>query len=276
MAEASRKLRKKTSTETQRHIFSPALEDGPKQCGSQIGQQTGRCGPEVVRVNRSAKPENEKEKATNSTCGPNSIDLSKPHDLASWLANRCQVLLPTDGLTIYATTWKRKATPRGRSYWAHTASARRTSANGCTGWHTATTNGNKNPRTTTGVMNEIRRKGCLDDLPSAARVAGWLTPEASNALQGAKTPTGHNPRVTLTDQVAGWATPTARDHKSESSSDYFHNQRHKSTRAKPLSWQVLGKTSNGSGAETEKPGQLNPAFSCWLMGFRSEWLSCMD
>lgn len=27
-------------------------------------------------------------------------------------------------------------------------------------------------------------------------------------------------------------------------------------------------------AQTEKPGQLNPAFSAWLMGYGAEHLSC--
>ena len=34
--------------------------------------------------------------------------------------------------------------------------------------------------------------------------------------------------------------------------------------------------SSSSHAETEKPGQLNPVFVCWLMGYPDEWLSCVD
>jgi hypothetical protein len=37
---------------------------------------------------------------------------------------------------------------------------------------------------------------------------------------------------------------------------------------------IRGHAIAGSSATTEKPGALNPAFVCWLMGFPPEWESC--
>lgn len=62
--------------------------------------------------------------------------------------------------------------------------------------------------------------------------------------------------------IAGWATPVAGAAHKET------------TRSKQgIARQTpLGTTSSSSNAETEKPGQLNPEFVCWLMGFPVEWL----
>ena len=258
-------------------ISLPELADGQKPCDLPIGQQTDHSGLAHVPANHSARPENKKPKQTTDISGPNSSGSFARVDLNELLANKCRKLLGTDGSTIFRQTWKRKATKSGRSYWEHIASAHRTGDSDCIGWPTATTNesrGGRN-RTATRSDKDSRHHDGLT-LLDAVSLACWRTPEAANATQGAKHVSGSNPRVTLTDQTAAWATPAARDHKSESATETAQKQRNEQTRGKPLSWQVLGATSNGSDAAMEKAGLLNPEFSCWLMGFQIEWLSYMD
>src|SRR3990167_2907128 len=71
-------------------------------------------------------------------------------------------------------------------------------------------------------------------------------------------------------RMTAWATPAARDFRSDRSR--LTSQNLYGTKGQPLARQSLyaldsGPTSSGSPAETASTGQLNPAFSLWLMGF---------
>ena len=62
--------------------------------------------------------------------------------------------------------------------------------------------------------------------------------------------------------LSAWTTPQAHDTNK---------------RAQLTSWptyQALGPPSSGFLAETAKPGQLNPSFSRWLMGYLPSWDMC--
>jgi hypothetical protein len=125
-------------------------------------------------------------------------------------------------------------------------------------------------------------------LGQASSLAGWPSPRASEgekdarSQEGAATEVARNkgPSLSATVQaLATWATPAARDFKSDSASKEYHEKRWAHPRGQPLSAQAAqlsasGETPSGSPVETEKPGQLNPGLSRWLMGLPKEWCDC--
>ena len=101
---------------------------------------------------------------------------------------------------------------------------------------------------------------------TVALIAGWPTP---NAMEGGQTSRSGKRKgePLMGGLVHGtWATPTTRDHKDGDSG---------SCQNVPIN-SLLGRQIHlsGSPAETAKPGQLNPAFSLWLMGYGTVWASC--
>jgi hypothetical protein len=73
-------------------------------------------------------------------------------------------------------------------------------------------------------------------------------------------------------QIAGWTTPQAMEPNAAARPSGAATGR----RTEYLGRQVRGPIANGSGAETDITGALNPQFSCWLMGYPQEWVSCAD
>jgi len=107
-----------------------------------------------------------------------------------------------------------------------------------------------------------------DRLPAAAHLASWPTPMAGTPAQNGYNEAGNTDSSRKTVALASWPTPTSRDHKDAAST--LENTPVNAL----LGRQALGTILSGSPAPTEKRGQLNPAFSRWLMGFPAEWDDC--
>src|SRR5574343_1072870 len=133
----SQRSEQKTLEDIPSVIFLQVSVAGATPCESQDGATAAPFGPEVAHASHLARQESKKEPKTSGICGPSSSGSSASVNLQSSLENKLRQLLGTDGSMEYSQTWRRKATPAGRQYWAHTASAHRISDNASTGWPTA-------------------------------------------------------------------------------------------------------------------------------------------
>lgn len=225
----------------------PGLADGIMPSDSPGGPKTGRCGRGAVRANHTPQQESGRGTRTSGTCGRNSSGSSASAALTQSLANKCRELLGSAGSMEYRQTWKQKATPSGRLYWAHTASVPRTSDSDCFGLPTPQTHDCRGGKTPEQVEAMREKTGAgVSNLNEVCYLMGWPTPVKSSGDGGrvssdpaAKVrPSGCRKQLTINDAA-----------------------------------QLVGMTLPSSPAETKNRGVLNPALALWLMGYPSSWLT---
>jgi len=217
----------------------------------------GQCGPGAHPASRTAQPERGKVRTTHGTFGRTGFGSSASAALQSSLANRLKQRLGTDGLMLFQQTWKRKVTPSGRVYWAHTASGLRTSDSGFSSW--------PSPKASNTTGAGTRGEGG----ENLQTLASWATPTTRDHKDGGSVGTAPvNGLLGRQVWLAGWATPKV------ATGAYQYSSGDHSKIVLNLEGQVRGVISSGSPAEMEKPGQLSPAFSLWLQGFPTAWASC--
>ena len=205
------------------------------------------------------------------TSVPNLSVWSGPAAPLCCLANKSQARLCSESLQsaleanlngpgsmIYQTVWKPHTTPLGRQIYRLRASARRTSDSEHSlvrsGWATPVgqqANGTPDAfleRKRKSMANGSQSMGvCLSDLNMQVQAwAGWPTPTSRDHKDGKECP--NVPLNALLGRVA-WLT------------------------ANPQAARITadGTMLTGCSAGMESGGQLNPAFSGWLMGFPEAW-----
>lgn len=226
-----------TSPDLLNATSSPALEDGASPCDWPDGGTIDMFGVAPVLASHSATPEQGRAQPTNGTSGPSSstssasagresssASRSHPPSLSEKLAEILKRRTARFGSMEYSQTWKRRVTPQGRAFWAHTASARRISDKDSTGWAT--------PRAEDAESSGMRHsRGVADTLTVQASMAGWPTASARDwkdtpgmATEGTNPDGSTRSRLDQLPRVAalclpqtgdcpvipaGWATPMA-------------------------------------------------------------------
>ena len=159
-------------------ISSPESEDGHEPFGSPDGTIQDPSGPVLVLVSPSRQRVKEKGGATIDTCGRNGSGSSESRALQLSLESRLKARFDMAGSTLFRQTWSEKVTPSGRRYSAHTASALRTSGNGCgsrlSPWATASSRDWKDTggMAVTGTNPDGSLRSRLDQLPRQAHLSG--------------------------------------------------------------------------------------------------------
>ena len=244
MNAASRTLSPETSAAIDSVISSPASADGLTPFVLPDGRTISPSGLVAVLASLSPRQASELGLRTSGIFGRRGSTSSASAALQSSMASRLQAAMASTGSTLFKLTWKARVTPAGRPICALRASGLRTSDSGSGSWPT--------PMAGTPARNGNNPAGNTD---SSRR---------TEALCG-KPVAGHGLRL-----ASPGATPTSRDWKDGS---YTPNVPENSLLGRQV-WQASGTTPTGSPASTEKPGQLNPAHSRWLMGYPPEWCDC--
>ena len=279
-------------------ISSPASEAGRSPCSSQEWIRLDLFGPDPALVSHSVMPGSGLENSTNATSGQPSTASSRSAILQSSLESRLRARLHCNGSMEYSLTWKVRTTPARRRICALRAQARkqtskssmnlreqwsiagkvllvrRTSDSDFSGWPTPMAN----------KLTPQTREDFTPNLAAVALLAGWCSPTAQDGSRGSLPPRPQDTGVPLSQQaaMAGWCSPSARDWKDTPGMATTGVNPDGSTRNRmdQLPRQAAGAISTSCPAQTEKRGEsrgaLNPVLSCWMMGYSTEWLMCLQ
>ena len=225
---------------------SRALASGATPCDRQDGQTTDRSGRDHAHANLSARQAKEKGLLTSGTYGQPSAGSSASADLSLSLGSRLQAKLANLGSTLYALTWKQKATPQGLPFFQLVASVRRIKESDCTGperapWKSPAkdepgitverlvnadgTPWSGNQRAYDRETGRLAQTGVSQQV----QLAAWATPRVQDAKHGDATEWEMANRLHYhlhtEANLAAWATPQMRDFRSGGEDRVAHPDR---------------------------------------------------
>lgn len=273
---------------------SQALVDGASQLDLLDFLTAASFGPGLALASRSVLPESRKGNPTNAISGPSSSASSDPAAPMSLWVSRLRQRLESIGSTECILTWKASATPLGRPLSRLVPSMRPIVEIASGLWPTpdaAAMNVGADPAKHMARLERLKAmhgngNGAGLTIGMAAQVHGaalWRTPNTVDAKGGTRTDISAG-QVQLCHQArAMWPTPVVTDsigaRNATSTRSNPTSKHHAGTTLTDAAWfqdgiAQPGQAHRGSLEQTEKPGALNPAFVCWLMGFPPEWESC--
>jgi hypothetical protein len=267
---------------SRKRISSPGSEAGPSPFASPGGQTTGLCGRALAPASRSVSQEKAPGQMIPVTSGPTSIGSLAPADpLSSW-ESKLRQRLASLGSTECLLTWKESVTPQGRQLSRLVPSMRPIVATDYGLWPTPTLpNGGRSIAHADewrGNTPYCNGKKIQVDLSQVVK-GMWPTPTTTDAKRGVGTIRPHDTGIPLPQRVAQtvamWPTPMAHEARlgyQRRVGDTKGSQKSLTTEA--TDHLGLGENITGLRGQTERPGALNPAFVCWLMGFPAEWEDC--
>lgn len=267
-------------------ISSQASADGRLQLDWLDGLTVGRSGPEVAHASHSLSRAKEKGRKTKGISGRSSSNSFVPAGPMSSWESRLRQRLERAGSTECILTWKASDTPAGRPLCRLAPSMRPIGEIDFGLWPTPAAglhNDGEDPASFRARQakwkNSPKRYHNSPPLPIIAKetAALWATPSARDwkdtpGMATVATNPDGSKRTRLDQlprQAALYPTPT-----SLAPARNGNNEAGNSAGLVGIRAIGLGLEANGPLEQTEKPGALNPAFVCWLMGFPPEWESC--